>query len=163
MMAIIPVRVPVVHDNYDKKESGIAKDHIRERKKKRAERPGEIVCCPVSAPAPSAAFKSIPIVGLGASAGGLEALEKFLSHVPPDCGIGFVVVTHQHPGHTSLLPELLGKCTRMRVKVAADGMAVEPNTVYLSLPDGYLAILLAFEDVIAGRETETVKRKDSPK
>ena len=114
-------------------------------------------------PPPSAPHKSIPIVGLGASAGGLEALEKFLSHVPPDCGIGFVVVTHQHPGHTSLLPELLGKCTRMRVKVAADGMAVEPNTVYLSLPDGYLAILLAFEDVTAGRETETVKRKDSPK
>jgi len=51
------------------------------------------------------------------------------------------VVTHQHPGHTSLLPELLGKCTRMRVRAAADGVAVEPNTVYLSLPDGYLAIL----------------------
>ena len=153
MMAIIPVRVPVVHDNYDKKESGIAKDHIRERKKKRAERPGEIVCCPVSAPAPSAAFKSIPIVGLGASAGGLEALEKFLSHVPPDCGIGFVVVTHQHPGHTSLLPELLGKCTRMRVKVAADGLAVEPNTVYLSLPDGYLAILHGTLHVMEPDET----------
>jgi len=81
------------------------------------------------------------IVGLGASAGGLEALEKFLAHVPPDCGLGFVVVTHQHPGHTSLLPELLGKCTRMRVKLAENGVAVEPNTVYLSLPEGYLAIL----------------------
>ncbi len=91
-------------------------------------------------PAPPA-LKPFPIVGLGASAGGLEALEKFFSHVPADCGMAFVVVTHQHPGHTSLLPELLGKCTRMRVKVAADGMAVEPNTVYMSLPEGYLAIL----------------------
>jgi two-component system CheB/CheR fusion protein len=87
------------------------------------------------------ALKPFPIVGLGASAGGLEALEKFLAQVPPDCGLGFVVVTHQHPGHTSLLPELLGKCTWMRVRVAADGVAVEPNTVYLSLPGGYLAIL----------------------
>jgi two-component system CheB/CheR fusion protein len=86
-------------------------------------------------------IKPFPVVGLGASAGGLEALEKFLFHVPPDCGMAFVVVTHQHPGHTSLLPELLGKRTRMRVQVAADGIAVEPNTVYLSLPEGYLAIL----------------------
>ena len=88
-----------------------------------------------------AAAKPFLIVGLGVSAGGLEALEKFLAHVPADCGIGFVVVTHQHPGHTSLLPELLGKCTRMPVKLARDGAAVEPNTVYLSLPDGYLAML----------------------
>jgi two-component system, chemotaxis family, CheB/CheR fusion protein len=87
------------------------------------------------------AIKPFPIVGLGASAGGLEALEKFLSHVPPDCDIGYVVVTHQHPGHTSLLPELLGKCTRMRVQVAANGVAVRPNTVYLSPSEGYLAIL----------------------
>jgi two-component system CheB/CheR fusion protein len=88
-----------------------------------------------------AAPNPFPIIGLGASAGGLEALEQFLAHVPPDCGMAFVVVTHQHPGHTSLLPELLGKRTRMPVKAAADGMAVEPNTVYLSLPEVYLAIL----------------------
>ncbi len=81
------------------------------------------------------------IVGLGASAGGLEALEKFFSHLPADTGMAFVVVTHLHPGHVSLLPELLGKCTRMRVVPAADGVVVEPNTVYMSLPDGYLAVL----------------------
>jgi two-component system CheB/CheR fusion protein len=68
-------------------------------------------------------------------------LEKFLAHVPPDSGMAFIVVTHQHPGHVSLLPELLGKCTRMPVRRAADGMLVEPNTVYMSLPEGYLAIL----------------------
>jgi two-component system CheB/CheR fusion protein len=88
-----------------------------------------------------AGFQPIPIVGLGASAGGLEALEKFFARVPADGGMAFVVVTHLHPGHTSLLPELLGKCTRMRVRPATDGVAVEPNTVYMSLPDGYLAIL----------------------
>ncbi len=109
--------------------------------KSRTKVPVKSAASTATAPRAPAALKPFPIVGLGASAGGLEALEKFLSHVPPDCGIGFVVVTHQHPGHTSLLPELLGKCTRMRVKLAADGMAVQPNTVYLSLPDGYLAIL----------------------
>jgi len=87
------------------------------------------------------AVKPFPIVGLGASAGGLEALEKFLAHVPSDCGIAFVVVTHLHPGHVSLLPELLAKCTRMPVRRAADGQPVEPNTVYMSLPENYLAIL----------------------
>ncbi len=81
------------------------------------------------------------IVGLGASAGGLEALEKFFSHLPADTGLAFVVVTHLHPGHVSLLPELLGKCTRMRVVAASDGVVIEPNTVYMSLPDGYLALL----------------------
>ncbi len=96
---------------------------------------------------------SFPIVGLGASAGGLEALGKFLAQVPPDAGLAYVVVTHQHPGHTSLLPELLGKCTRMPVKLAADGLAVEPNTVYLSLPEGHLAILHGTLHVMEPDET----------
>jgi two-component system, chemotaxis family, CheB/CheR fusion protein len=90
---------------------------------------------------PAPAPRPFPVVGIGASAGGLEALEKFFVHVAPDCGMAFVVVTHQHPGHTSLLPELLRKCTRLRVVVAADGLAVEPGCVYMSPPEGYLAIL----------------------
>ena len=89
----------------------------------------------------AALSKPFLIVGLGASAGGLEALEKFFARVPADCGMAFVVVTHLHPGHVSMLPELLRKCTRLRVTAAADGVAVEPNTVYMSLPDGYLAML----------------------
>ena len=90
---------------------------------------------------PVRAARPVPVVGVGASAGGLEALEKFFAHVAPDCGMAFVVVTHQHPGHTSLLPELLRKCTRMRVQVAVDGVAVEPGCVFMSPPEGYLAIL----------------------
>src|SRR5208282_3256263 len=96
---------------------------------------------PVLAKRPTSAPRPFPVVGIGASAGGLEALEKFFGHVAPGCGMGFVVVTHQHPGHTSLLPELLRKCTRMRVQVAADGVAVEPDCIYMSPPEGYLAIL----------------------
>ena len=81
-----------------------------------------------------------PIVGIGASAGGLEALEELLLHMPADTGMAFVVVTHQHPGHTSLLPELLGKTTKMPVIEATDGLQVEPNHVYVGPPGGYLAI-----------------------
>ncbi|MGO8931339.1 MAG: chemotaxis protein CheB [Limisphaerales bacterium] len=100
----------------------------------------------VKSPAASGAVlqpwpRPVPVVGIGASAGGLEALEKFFRLVAPNCGMAFVVVTHQHPGHTSLLPELLSKCTRMRVLVAADGVAVEPNCIYMSPSEGYLAIL----------------------
>ena len=110
-------------------------------KKTGSKAPGKSAARLSPVPRASVVSKPFPIVGLGASAGGLEALEKFLAHVPPDCGIAFVVVTHLHPGHVSLLPELLGKCTRMRVVAATDGVAVEPNTVYMSLPEGYLAIL----------------------
>src|ERR1700759_652316 len=60
-----------------------------------------------SAPPPG-----FPIVGSGASAGGLEALEAFLSEVEPNSGMAYVVVTHQAPGRTSLLPELLAKHSR---------------------------------------------------
>jgi chemotaxis response regulator CheB len=81
-----------------------------------------------------------PIVGIGASAGGLEALLEFLRHTPADSGMAFVIVTHQHPGHCSLLPELLGKETAMPVIVVEDGQSVEPNHVYVTPPGGQLAI-----------------------
>lgn len=85
--------------------------------------------------------REFPVVGIGASAGGLEALEDLLRHMPADTGMAFVVVTHQHPGHTSLLAELLGKVTTVTVAVAADGMNVEPNHVYVGPPGGHLGIL----------------------
>ena len=61
---------------------------------------------------PSEPPRGSAIVGIGASAGGLEALEALLGAMPPDTGMGFVVVTHQHPGHTSMLPELLARGER---------------------------------------------------
>jgi two-component system CheB/CheR fusion protein len=82
----------------------------------------------------------VPVVGIGASAGGLEALGKMLKPMPADIGAAFVVVTHQHPGHTSLLPELLGKWTKLPVSPADDGMRLEPNHVYVGMPDGRLQI-----------------------
>lgn len=92
-------------------------------------------------PAVRARHRAFPIVGIGASAGGLKALEALFAHMPPDAGLAFVVVTHQHPGHTSMLPELLSKGTRLRVVEAADGMRVQPNCVYVGAPGGHLALL----------------------
>ncbi|MCE9519569.1 MAG: chemotaxis protein CheB, partial [Verrucomicrobia bacterium] len=63
-----------------------------------------------STPAHDSGF---PIVGIGASAGGLEALVELFQKMPQNTGLGFVVVTHQHPSHTSMLPELLGKVTML--------------------------------------------------
>ena len=81
-----------------------------------------------------------PVVGVGASAGGLEALEEFFLNVPEGSGMAYVVVTHQHPGHVSLLPELLAKRTPMMIVVARDGMPVRPNCVYLSSAENCLGI-----------------------
>ena len=76
--------------------------------------------------------------------------------MPADTGMGFVVITHQHPGHTSLLPLLLDKITGIKVLVAADGMRVEPNRVYVSPPGGSLAML---GGTLHRMETE---KKDAP-
>jgi two-component system, chemotaxis family, CheB/CheR fusion protein len=67
---------------------------------------------PERPPVPDRCF---PVVGIGASAGGLEALVELLKNMPANSGMAFVVVTHQHPGHLSLLPSLLGKNTTMPV------------------------------------------------
>lgn len=72
------------------------------------------------------------IVGIGASAGGLEAMEEFFRHIPPGSGMAFVVVSHQPAGHVSLLPGLLGQYTLMPVVEATDGMTIEPDHVYLA-------------------------------
>jgi two-component system, chemotaxis family, CheB/CheR fusion protein len=82
-----------------------------------------------------------PIVGLGASAGGLEALETFLSHIPSDSGMGFVIIQHLSPTHKSIMRDLLSKNTKMAVSEIADGMKVEPDHVYLNPPDKDVIIM----------------------
>ncbi|MDX1522747.1 MAG: chemotaxis protein CheB, partial [Anaerolineae bacterium] len=71
------------------------------------------------------------VVGIGASAGGLEALERFFSNMPPDSGIAFVVIQHLSPDYESHMDELLSKYTHMPIYEAQDGTAVQPNTIYL--------------------------------
>ncbi|MGO8697497.1 MAG: chemotaxis protein CheB [Limisphaerales bacterium] len=94
-----------------------------------------------------------PIVGIGASAGGLEATEELLANMPVDTGMAFVVVIHQHPGHISLLPDLLRKTTQLPVVEVTDNLKVERNHVYINPPGGHLAILNGvFHLMAAGKE-----------
>jgi chemotaxis response regulator CheB len=83
---------------------------------------------------------SFPIIGLGASAGGLEVFERFFRQVPPDSGMAFVLVSHLDPGHASMLTEILQRITAMPVVEAQDRMAVAPNSVYVIPPNRYMAI-----------------------
>ncbi len=80
------------------------------------------------------------IVGIGASAGGLAAFKSFLANMPPDPGMGFVLVQHLAPDHKSLLVELLGANSPLPVITAADGVAVTENCVYVIPPDATLTI-----------------------
>lgn len=84
---------------------------------------------------------TFPIVGIGASAGGLEALEGFLHHVPQDCGLAFVIIQHLDPTHTGIMPELLQRCTGMEVFQVKDKMRVKPNCVYVIPPNRNMSIL----------------------
>jgi len=96
---------------------------------------------PAPAPAPKHRFVSTPIVGIGASAGGLEALEKFLAKVPPDCGIAFVVVQHLDPTHKGIMTELLQRATAMTVAQATNRAKVKPNHVYVIPPNKDMSLL----------------------
>jgi two-component system CheB/CheR fusion protein len=93
---------------------------------------------PDALPEPSSSF---PIVGLGASAGGLEALEQFFGQVPESSGIGFVIVQHLDPTRKGVMAELLQRFTRMSVRQVEDGTKVEPNHVYVIPPNKDLSIL----------------------
>jgi two-component system CheB/CheR fusion protein len=81
-----------------------------------------------------------PVVGIGASAGGLEAVGELLDALPPDSGMAFVLVQHLPPEHNSLMAEILSRRTRMPVRQVEDGMAVEANHVYVIRPGHLLTI-----------------------
>ena len=93
-----------------------------------------------SAVKPSPDAVSFPVVGIGASAGGLEALEKFLAQVPADAGLAFAVVQHLDPTVEDLLPELLQRITPMAVLQARDRMRISPGCVYVIPPNRDMAL-----------------------
>jgi chemotaxis methyl-accepting protein methylase len=82
----------------------------------------------------------VPIVGIGASAGGIEALGLLLDAMPGDSGIALVIVLHLDPTHESQLASILGQRTSMAVEEITDGMAVEPDHVYVIAPDSYVSV-----------------------
>ncbi len=87
---------------------------------------------------PKVAF---PIVGVGASAGGLEALEQLLGHVPVGSGMAFVIIQHLDPTRKGVMSELLQRATRMKVAQAKDRTLVRPNCVYVIPPNKDMSIL----------------------
>ncbi len=80
------------------------------------------------------------VVGIGASAGGVETLQDLFARLSPDAGLTYVVVTHQHPGTTSVLPELLGRCTSLPVVGVTGELDLEPGHVYVSSPGLHLVL-----------------------
>jgi two-component system, chemotaxis family, CheB/CheR fusion protein len=82
-----------------------------------------------------------PIVGIGASAGGLEALEQFLSHVPEKSGMAFVIIQHLDPTHKGIMPELLQRSTSMEVFQVRDRQRVKRDCVYVIPPNKDMSIL----------------------
>ncbi len=85
--------------------------------------------------------QDFPIVGIGASAGGLEALELFFSHMPKGNGMAFVVIQHLDPNHAGIMPELLQRITSMKVNQATDRLQVLPDCVYVIPPNKSLSLL----------------------
>lgn len=96
-----------------------------------------------AAPSPvefSSARTVCPVVGIGASAGGLEAFTRLLEHLPATTGMAYVFVQHLDPTHPSLLPGLLARVTTMPVREVVDGMSVEANQVYVLPPNANLTL-----------------------
>ncbi|MGJ0483360.1 MAG: chemotaxis protein CheB [Methylomicrobium sp.] len=83
---------------------------------------------------------AFPVVGIGASAGGIEALKSLFSTLPPRTGLAFVVVQHLLPEHPSYLAELIGKACVLPVCEAQNGMTLEPDHVYIIAPGDLLTL-----------------------
>jgi two-component system, chemotaxis family, CheB/CheR fusion protein len=80
---------------------------------------------------PPATTQDFPIVGIGASAGGLNAFKAFIKAIPVNSGMAYVIVQHLDPKHESLLPEILSKCTKMPVHEITDDIHLAPDTIYV--------------------------------
>jgi two-component system CheB/CheR fusion protein len=90
--------------------------------------------------AETASAVALPVVGVGASAGGLEAFQQMLHALPTDTGMAFVLVQHLDPTHASRLTEILSRATAMPVHEVSDGLRVQPNHVYVIPPGATMAI-----------------------
>jgi two-component system CheB/CheR fusion protein len=83
---------------------------------------------------------AFPIVGIGASAGGLDAFHKFFDHMPADCGMAFVMILHLPADRKSMLVDILGRWTSMRVLEGRDGALIEANCVYVPPPHAIVSV-----------------------
>ncbi len=95
---------------------------------------------PATRAAAEAAEPRLPVVGIGASAGGLAAFRKFFSNMPADSGLAFVLIPHLDPSHESLMVDLLARSTAMAVVEAEEDTPVEADRVYILPPNKYMTI-----------------------
>jgi two-component system CheB/CheR fusion protein len=98
--------------------------------------------------------KSVPVVGVGASAGGLEAFQQLLSHLPTRTGLAFVFVQHLAPRHESMLTELLSRSTKIPMHEVENGMAVAPDHIYVIPPNTNMFISGGTLHLMPRRESE---------
>ncbi|MBF0204101.1 MAG: PAS domain-containing protein [Desulfamplus sp.] len=98
-------------------------------------------------------------VGVGASAGGLEAIEDFFTHMPVKSGLAFIVIQHLSPDYKSLMVELLSKKTEIPVHRATDGIEVKPNNIYMIPPKKNLSI---FHGKLILKEKDTTRGINLP-
>ncbi len=101
---------------------------------------------------------NFPIVGIGSSAGGLQALEKLFMNMPSDSGMGFVLIQHLDPSHESTMAELIARYTDMEVLVIQDNMPVQPNKVYVIPPNTELGIINGVLSLIKPLEPHGFRR-----
>jgi two-component system CheB/CheR fusion protein len=103
--------------------------------------------------------KSFPVVGIGASAGGLEAVSELLGELPAATGMAFLLVQHLDPRHPSFLAEILAKKAGIAVETAADGMPIKPDHLYVNPPNSTLTVA---NDVLRLRSREAGERPHKP-
>ncbi|MCM2280101.1 MAG: ATP-binding protein [Oligoflexia bacterium] len=109
------------------------------------------------APKVPASITAFSIVGVGASAGGLEAFTQLFKALPTDTGMAFVLIQHLDPSHSSFLAEALSKVTRMSVHEIKSGMTVQPNQIYVIPPNADVGILRGVLTILP-RSTDQAKR-----
>jgi two-component system, chemotaxis family, CheB/CheR fusion protein len=97
--------------------------------------------CPERSRGNDRGTKNLPVVGIGASAGGLEAIEGFFANTPSDVRIAFVIIQHLAPEHKSIMGSLLKKYTNLKVMEVRNGTKVEPGCVYLNPPNRDVSIM----------------------
>lgn len=83
----------------------------------------------------------LPIVGIGASAGGLEALQQFFANMPKDSNMAFIIIQHLDPDHVGILPELIQRTTKMIVSQVTDNLRIRQNHVYVIPPNKSMSVL----------------------
>ena len=100
-----------------------------------------------------------PVVGIGASAGGLDAFKSLLENLPLDTGLSFIVIQHLAAGHASMLTDILARFTKIPVQIVQDGMQIEPDNVYV-IPPG-TTMTMKNQVLILGPKDKTLKPIDT--